>query len=152
MPRKAPRPASMDEIRISRDREYAVIDYADEAIGGMQLHVGPEIANMSDQDILALHNAVVAAMRAWFIPAGAGNRRKYGMPLGVAAVHPHGRGERAQRIPWAKGLFYALRYIGLNQGWTVGKRQSIRNFSSRLNAFFAVNDDTTRAVPDTCGI
>ena len=63
MQRKKPRPASMDEIKISRNREYAIIDYADEAIGGMQLHVGPEIANMSDQDILALHNEVVAAMR-----------------------------------------------------------------------------------------
>jgi hypothetical protein len=61
MQRKKPRPASVDEVKISRDREYAVIDYADEAIGDMQLHVGPEIANMSDHDILALHNEAVAA-------------------------------------------------------------------------------------------
>ena len=64
MQRKKPRPASVDDVKISRDREYAVIDYADEAIGGMQLHVGPEIANMSDHDILGLHNEVVAAMQA----------------------------------------------------------------------------------------
>ncbi len=64
MHRKKPRPASMDEVKISRDREDAVIEYADEAIGGMNLRIGPEIADMSDRDILALHNEVVLAMQA----------------------------------------------------------------------------------------
>jgi hypothetical protein len=30
----------MDEVKISRDREDAVIEYADEAIGGMNLRIG----------------------------------------------------------------------------------------------------------------
>jgi hypothetical protein len=64
MHRKKPRPASMDEVKISRDREDAVIKYADEAIGGMNLRIGPKIADMSDRDILALHNKVVSAMQA----------------------------------------------------------------------------------------
>ena len=33
----------MDEVKISRDREYAVIDCADEAIGGVRLRISPEI-------------------------------------------------------------------------------------------------------------
>ena len=64
MHRKKPRPASMDEVKISRDRDDAVIEYADKAIGGMNLRIGPEIADMSDRDILALHNEVVSAMQA----------------------------------------------------------------------------------------
>ena len=32
----------MDEVKISLDREYVVIDYADEAIGGMRLRIDPE--------------------------------------------------------------------------------------------------------------
>jgi len=64
MQRKKPSPASMDEVKISRDREYAFIEYADEAIGGINLRIGPEIADMSDRDILAMYNEVVAAMQA----------------------------------------------------------------------------------------
>jgi hypothetical protein len=54
----------MDEVKISRDCGSAVVEYADEAIGGMNLRIGPEIADMSDRDIVALHNEVVAAMQA----------------------------------------------------------------------------------------
>ena len=64
MRRNKPRPASMDEVKISRQGEYAIIEYADEAIGGTNLRVGPSIEHMSDRDILDLHNMTVAAMRA----------------------------------------------------------------------------------------
>ena len=64
MRHKKPRQASMQEVKISRRGEYAVIEYADEAIGEIKLRIGPGIAGMSDRDILELHNEVAAAMQA----------------------------------------------------------------------------------------
>jgi hypothetical protein len=63
MPKK-PYQASIDQVKITRDGEYAAIDYADPDVGGMHLKVGSGIVDMSDQDILSLHNDVVAAMQA----------------------------------------------------------------------------------------
>ena len=54
----------MDEVKISRRGEHAVIEYADEAIGGTDLYIGPKIEGMSDRDILDVHNTTVTAMQA----------------------------------------------------------------------------------------
>lgn len=64
MQRKKPRPVSMDEVRVRRDGEDAIIEYADEEIGAVNLRIGPRIADMSDRDIVELHNEVVVASRA----------------------------------------------------------------------------------------
>jgi len=65
MPRvKKPQRASLDEVRIERDGEYAEITFADETIGGMHLKLGPEVDGMSDLQILDRFNEVVAAMEA----------------------------------------------------------------------------------------
>ena len=62
--RKKPYQAWIDHVKITRDGEYANINYADPEVGGIHLKVGPGIVDMSDQDILSLHNDVVAAMQA----------------------------------------------------------------------------------------
>ena len=62
--RKKPYQVSIDQVKITRDGEYADIVYADPEVGGMNLKVGPGIVEMTDQDILSLHNDVVAAMEA----------------------------------------------------------------------------------------
>jgi len=65
MPRvKKPQRASLDEVRIERDGEYAVITFADETVGGMHLKLGPEVHGMSDLEILDRFNEVAAAMEA----------------------------------------------------------------------------------------
>ncbi len=65
MPRiKKPQHASLDEVRIERDGEYAVITFVDEAIGGMHLRLGAEVQRMSDMEILDRYNEVVTAMQA----------------------------------------------------------------------------------------
>ncbi len=61
---KKPQRASLDEVRIERDGEYAVITFADETIGGMRLRLGAEVQGMSDSEILVRFNEVVAAMEA----------------------------------------------------------------------------------------
>jgi hypothetical protein len=64
MPRlKKPHIATIDEITISRDGEYAEIVYHDPSVGGVNLKIGPEIYSMTDRDILYCHNRVIAAMQ-----------------------------------------------------------------------------------------
>ena len=58
---KKPRRASIDEIRVSRDGETAIIEYADQDIAVVHLRIGPEITDMSDREILDLHNEVIDA-------------------------------------------------------------------------------------------
>jgi len=65
MPRvKRPQRASLDEVRIERDGEYAVITFADDTVGGMNLKLGPEVQRMTDLEILERFNEIVAAMEA----------------------------------------------------------------------------------------
>jgi hypothetical protein len=65
MPRvKKPQRASLDEVHIERDGEYAVITFADNTVGGMNLKLGPEVQRMTDLEILERFNEVVDAMEA----------------------------------------------------------------------------------------
>jgi hypothetical protein len=61
---KRPQHASLDEVRIERDGEYAVITFADDTIGGMNVKLGEKIQRMTDLEILERFNEVVAAMEA----------------------------------------------------------------------------------------
>ena len=58
---KRPRPASPDQIRISREDDTAVIEYADPSIRGVHLRVGPVLATMTDADVLELFNGMLEA-------------------------------------------------------------------------------------------
>lgn len=56
---KKPCTASLEQVRIAREGEYAVIEYADSSIMTVHLKIGAEIEKMTDQDILDLHNDIV---------------------------------------------------------------------------------------------
>ena len=57
---KRPYVASADQIRISREGEYAFIEYADEAVATTQLKVGAEmLATMDDEQLLDYWNELV---------------------------------------------------------------------------------------------
>ena len=51
----------MDEVRITREGEFAIIENADPTVSVMQLKIGTEIRLMSDQEILDLFNNVIAS-------------------------------------------------------------------------------------------
>lgn len=56
-----PHVATPDEIRITRDGDFAIIAYVDESVETTQYRVGRELlAKMSDEDILTLWNAGLA--------------------------------------------------------------------------------------------
>jgi hypothetical protein len=61
-PIKKPRVVSPDEVHIRRDDEYAHIEHADPSYGGMSLKIGSRIADMTDEQIIEIHNDVVRSM------------------------------------------------------------------------------------------
>jgi hypothetical protein len=48
--------ASADEVTITRDGNFARIEYKEEGIPETRLQIDPEIAEMSDREIIDLHN------------------------------------------------------------------------------------------------
>ena len=58
---KKPQKASFDQVKITREGEYAIIENADPTVSVMHLKIGTEIRQMSDQDILDLFNDVIDA-------------------------------------------------------------------------------------------
>ena len=58
---KRPRPASLDQVRITREGETAVIEYADPSIRVVNLRVGPSLAAMTDAEVLELFNDMLEA-------------------------------------------------------------------------------------------
>ena len=64
MPKRRPRIARLDQVRISRDGEDAIIEFRDPAIATTHLKIGPRVHQMTDEEILlAFNQTVVAGMR-----------------------------------------------------------------------------------------
>jgi len=61
MPRKRPFVASFNQVRITRDRDAAIIEYADPDVGTTRFTLGPELHSMTDEDILERWNEGVEA-------------------------------------------------------------------------------------------
>ena len=59
---KKPRIATLDEVIISRDGEYAVIEFREQGISGMNLQLGPKVKKMTDRQILGEFNKTVRIM------------------------------------------------------------------------------------------
>ncbi len=65
MPRqRRPHIASLDQVRIRRTGDGADIEYADEDVMGVHLTIGSEVADMTEQEILDLHNNVLRSQHA----------------------------------------------------------------------------------------
>ena len=61
MRKKPPRRVSLDEVRITREGEIAVIEHADPSVSVARVSVGPQLHAMSDADVLDLFNAMMDA-------------------------------------------------------------------------------------------
>ena len=66
---KKPTGAVIDQVRITREGNDAIIDYADAGIAGTRVTIGPDIATMTDREIIDLFNGILAAqerlLAAW---------------------------------------------------------------------------------------
>ncbi len=56
-----PRRASLDEVRISRDGDAAVIEFADPSASTTHFKIGRQVRQMSDQAILNMFNDMISA-------------------------------------------------------------------------------------------
>jgi hypothetical protein len=62
---KRPYIAAPDQVRIRRDAHGANIDYAEDNVSGVHLVLSPEeLASMTDDDILEVHNRCIEAQQA----------------------------------------------------------------------------------------
>jgi hypothetical protein len=69
---KKPTPAIIDQVRITREGNDAIVDYADAGIAGTRLTIGPDIATMTDRKVIDVFNGILAAQERLL---AAGTRR-----------------------------------------------------------------------------
>src|ERR1700730_18530773 len=75
--------AALDEVTVTRDGEFARIQYKEGDIADALLEIGPEIVEMSDSEIVELHNEV---MRDKVTQASEYKQVAIEMPLGSAQI------------------------------------------------------------------
>ena len=56
---KKPTRAIIDQVRITREGNDAIIDYADAGISGTRFTIGPDIATMTDREIIGVFNGIL---------------------------------------------------------------------------------------------
>ena len=61
MRRKMPRIARLDQVRISREGEEAIIAFHDPTIATTHLRIGPQVQQMTDEEILLAFNQTIVA-------------------------------------------------------------------------------------------
>jgi len=75
--------ARLDEVKITREGDYAFIEYKEEGVPATRLQIGPEIAGMSDEEIVELHNE---RLRAQAKRAAEYKHVAVEVPLGCAQI------------------------------------------------------------------
>ena len=53
--------ARLDEVAVVRNGDFADIQYKEAGITGTHLQIGPQINNMTDEEIVELHNECLRA-------------------------------------------------------------------------------------------
>ena len=61
--KKRPVHGVMDQVRITRDGNDAIIEYADSMIADTRLTIGPRIKRMTDKDFIDVFSGVMAAQK-----------------------------------------------------------------------------------------
>ena len=71
MPRPAkPHAATLDQVDIARDGETAIIACRDGQTATRYLHLGPELANMTDRQVLDRFSEIIRVREAWAAEIG----------------------------------------------------------------------------------
>ena len=61
MRKNRPQVATLKEVRISREFETAIIEFVDDTVATTRLTLGPELSDMTDEEILDCFNASILA-------------------------------------------------------------------------------------------
>ena len=91
MKRKERYIARLDEVKIIREGDYAFIEYKEEGFPTTGLQIGPQIAGMSDEEIVELHNET---LRAQAKRAAEYKHVAVEVPLGSAQIEYHARSDQ----------------------------------------------------------
>ena len=108
MKRKERYIARLDEVKIIREGDYAFIEYKEEGVPTTGLQIGPQIAGMSDEEIVELHNET---LRAQAKRAAEYKHVAVEVPLGSAQIEYHARSD--QWVPRGSVLRCLIRDEGL---------------------------------------
>jgi hypothetical protein len=84
----------IDQVRITREGNDAIIDYADPGISGTRLTIGPQIVTMTDRDIVDVFNGILIAQERLLADW---NKTVVEEPLGEKQIDYHEEG--AQWVP-----------------------------------------------------
>jgi hypothetical protein len=60
---KKPYIANLDQVKISRQGDYGIIEYVEPDVSSVHLKIGPEVKEMSDQEILDEHNQILQTLQ-----------------------------------------------------------------------------------------
>ena len=88
---KRPRPASPDQVRVTREGETAVIEYADPSVRVVNLQVGPSLAAMTDAEVLEMFNDMLEAQAEF---AAGLDRTLTEIPPGLPQIEYNERSEQ----------------------------------------------------------
>ena len=83
---KKPSRALIDQVKITREGNDALIDHADAGISGTRIAIGPQISAMTDADIVDLYNGILASQQR--LLAG-WNKTVIEEPLGEEQIDYH---------------------------------------------------------------
>jgi hypothetical protein len=100
---KKPTRATIDQVRITREGNDAIVDYADAGIAGTRLTIGPDIATMTDREVIDVFNGILAAQ-------------------GIHLRESKGRNPKAQAAETARDAVTVAR-----DGWTAA---AVSNFAT----------------------
>jgi hypothetical protein len=79
---KKPVRAVIDQVRITRDGNDVIIDYADPEISGTRVTIGPQLKTMTDRDVVDVFNGMMDALEWVRLPSWNNGCRS---PAGQAA-------------------------------------------------------------------
>ena len=88
---RRPRSASPDEVRITREGDTAVIEYADPSVRTVHLRLGPALAAMTDAAVLERFNAMLEAQAEH---AASADRTLVEVPPGRPQIAYYERGDQ----------------------------------------------------------
>lgn len=88
---KKPYQATLDQVRISRQSDTAVIEYLDPTVSTTYFRLGPQVQTMSDQEILDIFNETIRASEEY---AAANPYVAVEVPPGSPQVRYHARSDQ----------------------------------------------------------
>lgn len=131
---KRPYVATPDQVRITRDADGASIDYAEESVSGVHLVLRPdELASMTDDEILEVHNRCIEAQDA---SIAAHEYVALEVPPGVRQVRRESR--TGQLVPRGDVLRCHVEHVGGEDHVSIyidDEEYSLREFGELLSLY-----------------